>query len=240
MARKSIGIVELDFENGSLAENWKRWKQTMKLTLQLGPLAEKDEKQQCGYFLLYIGQKGRDIYNTWALKSAEIDKIDALFDRFEAYCIPKQNVTVLRYKFNTRDQRSDENIDQYVTELRRLANDCSYGELLEEMIRDRIVCGTNNPQIKEKLLQAETLDLSRAINIARGIEISSLTLIESLPSTNNCTDISSFVSLTSLTTPIKKSPSSQLELLEASTSCTEINKGKRSLRAKKFACGKPA
>jgi hypothetical protein len=40
------------------------------------------------------------------------------------------------------------------------------------MIRDRIVCGTNNLRIKEKLLQAETLDLSRAINIARGIEIS--------------------------------------------------------------------
>ncbi|CAB3983545.1 Hypothetical predicted protein [Paramuricea clavata] len=86
MARKSIGIAELDFENGSLAESWKQWKQTMKLTLQ-GPLAEKEEKQQCGYFLLYIGQKGRDIYNTWALKSAEIDKIDALFDRFEAFVI---------------------------------------------------------------------------------------------------------------------------------------------------------
>ena len=121
--------------------------------------------------LQYIGQKGRDIYNTWALKSAEIDEIDALFDMFEANCNPKQNVTVLRYKFNTRDQRSDENIDQYVTELRRLANDCSYGELLEEMIRDRIVCGTNNPRIKEKRLQAETLDLSRAINIARGIKV---------------------------------------------------------------------
>ena len=46
---------------------------------------------------------------------------------------------MLRCKFNTRDQRSDENIDQYVTELRRLANDCSYGELLEEIIRDWIV-----------------------------------------------------------------------------------------------------
>ena len=80
MASKSIGIAELVFENGSLAEYWKRWKQTMKLTLQ-GPLAEKEKKQQCGYFLLYIGKKGRDIYNTWALKSAEIDKIEALFDR---------------------------------------------------------------------------------------------------------------------------------------------------------------
>ena len=66
----------------------------MKLTLQ-GPLAEKAEKRQCGYFLFYSGQKGRDIYNTWALKSAEKDKIEASFDRFEAYCNPKQNVTVL-------------------------------------------------------------------------------------------------------------------------------------------------
>ena len=31
MASKSIGIAELVLENGSLAEYWKRWKQTMKL-----------------------------------------------------------------------------------------------------------------------------------------------------------------------------------------------------------------
>jgi hypothetical protein len=50
---------------------------------------------------------------------------------------------VLRCKFNTRDQRSDENIDQYVTELRRLENDCSYGELLEEMIREKTFASRN-------------------------------------------------------------------------------------------------
>ena len=47
MASKPVGISELDFENGNIAENWKRWKQTMRLMLQ-GPLSEKDEKQQCG------------------------------------------------------------------------------------------------------------------------------------------------------------------------------------------------
>ena len=73
---------------------------------------------------------------------------------------------------NTRVQRNNENIDQYVTELRRLAKDCAYGDLIEEMIRDRIVCGTSDARVKEKLLQAETLDLPKAINIARGIEIS--------------------------------------------------------------------
>ena len=126
MASKPVGISELDFENGNIAENWKLWKQTMRLMLQ-GP--EKDEKQQCGYFLLYVRQNGRDIFNTWTLTSAETDKIDVLFEKYEAYCNPKQNVTVIRYKFNTRNQSDGEAIDQYVTELKRLAKDCAYGEL---------------------------------------------------------------------------------------------------------------
>ena len=45
-------------------------------------------------------------------------------------------------------------------------------ELTNEMIRDRIVCGTNNPQVKEKLLQLDAPDLAKALTIARGIEIS--------------------------------------------------------------------
>ena len=99
MAAKSFSTSELDLVDGNMAENWKRWKQTMELMLQ-GPLADKDEKQQCGYFLLYIGQQARDVHNTWALKSAEKDEIEPLFEMFEEYCNPKQNVTVLRYKFN--------------------------------------------------------------------------------------------------------------------------------------------
>ena len=118
-----------------------------------------------------MGQNGRDIYNTWILKSEETDKIDVLFEKYEAYCNPKQNVTVVRYKFNTRNQSDGETADQYVTELKRLAKDCAYGNLTSEMIRDRIVRGTNNPQVKEKLLQADALDLTKALTIARGIEI---------------------------------------------------------------------
>ena len=108
----------------------------MQLMLQ-GPLTEKEEKQQCGYFLLYLGQGRRDIYNTWTITKAEQDKIQVRFDKYEAYCNPKQNVTVIRYTFSTRNQGCNElTIDQYVTELKRLAKDCSYGGLIDEIIRD--------------------------------------------------------------------------------------------------------
>ena len=61
----------------------------MRVMLQ-DPLSEKDEKQQCSYFLLYVGQNGRGIYNTWTLTSEETDKIDVLFEKYEAYWNPKQ------------------------------------------------------------------------------------------------------------------------------------------------------
>ena len=60
MAAKSLGITELDFERGNVAENWKQWKQTMELTLQ-GPLGEKDEKRQCMwlFFAVYWAKRER-------------------------------------------------------------------------------------------------------------------------------------------------------------------------------------
>ena len=77
-----------------------------------------------------------DATNAWEHKSAERDKIEQLCEMPEEYCNPKQNVTMLRYKFNNGAQQSDGNIAQYVTKLRRLAKDCSHGHLTVEMIRD--------------------------------------------------------------------------------------------------------
>ena len=48
-------------------------------------------------------------------------------------------------------------IDQYVTELKLIAANCSYGKLESQMIQDCIVCGTNLEVIKQRLLCAEAL-----------------------------------------------------------------------------------
>jgi len=80
------------------------------------------------------------------LTEEETDKIEVLFAKFEAYCEPKQNVTIERYRFNTRAQRKEETIDQYVLEMRLIAKNCAcgFGNLEDQLIRDRIVCGTNS------------------------------------------------------------------------------------------------
>jgi hypothetical protein len=36
-----------------------------------GPLSEKSEKVQCAYLLIWLGEKGRDLFSTWTLADAE-------------------------------------------------------------------------------------------------------------------------------------------------------------------------
>ena len=163
---------EMDFsttDSISVSEKWRTWKQTMELYLTLA-LSDKSEKEQCCTFLYLIGQTGRDIYNTMRLADKEVNKIDVLFRRFEDYCRSKQNVTMERFKFNTRSQAADETINQYVTALKLLARSCSIGVLEDELIRDRVVCGILSERVQQRLLREQDLTLDKAMSICQAEE----------------------------------------------------------------------
>ena len=51
---------------------------------------------------------------------------------------PRPNHAAERFKFNTRDRKTDENVSQYMAELRRLSEFCEYGVTLDNMLRDRL------------------------------------------------------------------------------------------------------
>ena len=128
---------ELQFvlSDGDLSERWKRWIQTVNLYMDVC-LKNATKKEKCSAFLYIIGQDGRDIYRTFEFETSEVDKIKPLIEKFEDYCISKQNTTMQRYKCNKHVQGNAESVDQYITELLLLAKNCSFGELQEELIRD--------------------------------------------------------------------------------------------------------
>ena len=68
------------------------------------------------------------------------------------YYEPKPSVIEQRHKFNTRVRQQGESVATYVAALRELAEHCSYGTTLPEMLRDRLVCGFNHEAIQRKLL----------------------------------------------------------------------------------------
>ena len=73
--------------------------------------------------------------------------------------------------FNTRAQGATEGIDVYVTELRKLARNCEFGELHDSIIRDRIVCGIRSNEVRKGLLKEKDLSLERAVEMCKSSEI---------------------------------------------------------------------
>ena len=80
------------------------------------------------------------------------------------------SVTVQRFKFNSRAHQVEETVSTYVSELRSIAEHCNFGELLDDMLRDRLVCGMNNKQIQRRLLAESKLTLKGALEIAQNLE----------------------------------------------------------------------
>lgn len=97
-------------------------------------------------------------------------KLDVIVGKFEGYCSPKKNVTFERHKFFTCSQKLDENIDQYLTELRPKAKSCEFGDLTDSLIQDRIICGITDNGLRARLLRVQDLKLDNAIAMCRAAE----------------------------------------------------------------------
>lgn len=84
---------------------------------------------------------------------------------------PEKNLPYIRHMFFTRAQKQSEPIDSYVTDLKNKAKDCEFGGLHDSLVRDRIVCGITNDQVRGRLLREADLTLEKAIDICRASEI---------------------------------------------------------------------
>ncbi|XP_021361397.1 uncharacterized protein K02A2.6-like [Mizuhopecten yessoensis] len=175
MDLSGIPTPKIDWEASNLPEQWRKFQSHVRLIFD-GPLADKAEEIKVNYLLLWIGDKGREIRNTWTDLDTEENaearkKLQTLYDRYQAYVQPKLNPIFARYKFNNEVQGAG-TIEQFVTKLRVLARDCAYASC-DEMIRDRIVFGTSSDKVREKLInEGEKLTLDKAIQVAQSYEYS--------------------------------------------------------------------
>ena len=94
-----------------------------------------------------------------------------LVEKVKVHREPKASIIVQRFQFNSRTRSLDESVADYVAALRRLAEHCGFNDMLEEMLRDRVVCGINNSAIQKRLLAESDLTLTKAIAVAQAAEI---------------------------------------------------------------------
>lgn len=85
-----------------------------------------------------------DKYNTKTYKEV-IDQCKKLF-------IGERNPIVEHFKFNERNQKEGETIDDFAIELQSLADTCVFDNFLDTALRDRFISGLRDMEIKKELL----------------------------------------------------------------------------------------
>lgn len=158
---------------GNKAENWRRFQEDFTIYLASTEKEGKPDAVKIALMLNCAGRELVDIFNTLKFDTEEDKKkykkvVEKLNEHFE----PRVYVTYERYMFFTRAQNSDESIDKYVTDLKIKARNCKFGDLHDEMIRDRIVCGTNSEHLRARLLRQGDTSLDKVLELCRAHEAS--------------------------------------------------------------------
>ena len=77
----------------------------------------------------------------------------------------KRNIRPVQ--FFKRNQNKGESLYAYI----KLSETCAFGDLRESLVRDRLVYGIRDGQVREKLLEKRQLDLDKCIEILKSSEL---------------------------------------------------------------------
>ena len=95
------------------------------------------------------------------------EKVQAELQRMHGFFQVRKNIIYERARFNQRVQQADESVEHFITNLYQLAKYCEYGNLRDEMIRDRIVMGIRDSALSERLQLDPDLTLDKVKKLVR-------------------------------------------------------------------------
>ncbi|CAB3998240.1 Hypothetical predicted protein [Paramuricea clavata] len=99
-----------------------------------------DDKVQINTLVYAIGGNANDILKSFHL--SEKDYVyETVIQQFASHFVGRSNVIFERARFNKRVQGEKESVIDFIEALYELAETCQFGDLKNELIRDRIVVG---------------------------------------------------------------------------------------------------
>ena len=159
--------------SGNIAENWRKFKRQWDLYSDATEVEKKTPKQQVAIFLNVAGVEATELYDSWETIPADDLTLKAVTDKFQTHCQGVVNIVIYRYKFWSRNQKEGEKFINYYQELRTLIADCEYGELKNDMLRDKICVGIRSDSIRERIFREKAeITLMKVLQIIESAEVS--------------------------------------------------------------------
>ena len=110
-------------------------------------------KKQVRHLLLWVGDKGLEIYNTTTWTDAEDkNKTKEVLDALENYTKPQSNQILSRYQLRCLKQ-GDMPLEEFVTKAHLLVDESGYPEAIkEETLRDTLVFGLKSDKVRRNAI----------------------------------------------------------------------------------------
>jgi len=154
----------------NMANAWKLWLQQFDWYAVANKLSRQPPEVQVAVFMASIGADAIRIYNTFSLTTAQSKDLQVIKDKFAAKFSPTPNESYVRYQFFKLVQREGESFEDFLTTAETDIKDCGFGTLEDSLLRDKIVFGVNNENVRQCLLEEENLTLTKAIQTCKAIE----------------------------------------------------------------------
>ena len=149
-------------------DTWPAWVRRFDRFRIASGLANRPANDQISTMVYAMGDQAEDILRTLNIPN------DATYDDLKQslgrYFGVRRNLIIERAKFNKRIQQQGESIDVFIQDLYRLVEHCEYGELREQLIRDRIVVGVSDDALSDRLQAQADLTLDQSVQISRQSE----------------------------------------------------------------------
>ena len=114
-----------------------------------------------------MGETAEDVLSSTDITAEEKQTYASVIAKFDSFFKVRKNVIFEGARFNSRCQKDGESVEQFITSLYQLVEDCEYGALKDQMVRDRLVVGLRDLALSQRLQMDPDLTLEKAKTLSR-------------------------------------------------------------------------
>ena len=132
-------------DQNTVAQRWARWKKSFNYFVRASGIANEDRKQ--ALLMHLIGPETQKIYESINQTQNQTyeETLTTLNNHFEI----QKNVPFEQSVFHKAEQKSGENIEQFVTRLRELSLHYEYGNNTDDNIRDQVMSKCTSTKLRK-------------------------------------------------------------------------------------------
>ena len=152
-------------------ESIDEYKERFELYCLAVPIGDEHVARRKAIFLTSVGASTYSLLRTLVRPRQPQDlELDDIIQQLRNHYEPKKIVIAERFRYYKRQQKEGETVTVFLSELRRLAKHCEFGDKLSVALRDQFVCGLRVEALQQKILAETDLTLEKAVRIAQAFE----------------------------------------------------------------------